>query len=525
VSGTLGSARPSVVIRADGTAAIGGGHVMRCLSLANVLAARGADVTFVGATMTDNLAERVEREGHRLCRTEPVAELLSQGQNAVSAVLSSGAQRQDAERTRATAGAADWVVVDHYRLDESWIDAAAHDARCLVIDDLANRAQPCDILLDQTFGRVAADYAQWVPQECLMLLGARYALLRAEFSELRPQALSRRRHRRELGRLLISLGSTDIGGVTAGVLGSVLAAGLGCHIDVVLNSGAESLPAVRRICETAPHIHLHLDTTDMASLMLEADLAVGTAGTTSWERCCLGLPAVTLVVADNQRLVSQMLSQAEAAITVASVEEVGPAVLRLAEDASARARMSAAAAAITDGLGAARVADAMLGGTHDSANAPLVLRPVRVDDSEALWLWRNDPEMRRMAKTTAAIGWPDHVRWFTQFLQSGQGTLFIAEAQGQRAAMVRFDRNGDEALVSINVNPAFRGRGIGGMALAQACERYLADAPLARLVAEVRAENQASIKIFTAAGFTEQGRGGGDIHRFVRTSPARGGLE
>lgn len=519
-------AGPRVLFRADASHRIGGGHVMRCLALADALALRGASVTFVCASLPDDLAERIRRSGHDTRRIHPSAELLELTGDWDGTLLSDEAQLHDASQTVAVARAVrpDWVVIDHYRLDQRWEGALREDAqRVLVVDDLANRSHDCDVLLDQTLGRDAADYDGLLPAGCLTLLGARYALLRPEFPTVRPAALRRRREATDVDRLLVLLGATDIGGSTSRVVEALLATGATCTIDVVLGSSAPSLEAVRRLSAGAGSVAVHVDSDKVASLMAAADLAVGAAGTSSWERCCVGLPSVTLVLAENQRTVAARLVEAGASLGADTPEEAASAAVSLLHDPSRRARMSAAAAAVTSGEGAALVADELLRGAAGSAAAPAAwaLRQAGSDDSELIWLWRNDPVMRAMAKTSDPITWADHAAWFDRTLARPSSSLYLIEVDYSPAAMVRFDALDGEAAVSINVNPDLRGRGVGRRALVMACERYAAEAasPRPRVVAEVRVGNAPSLRLFRSAGFVEAGTDAGFV-RWMR--PATG---
>lgn len=503
-----------VLVRVDASRRIGGGHVMRCLTLADELAGHGCAVTFVCAQISEVLARRVERSGHRLVRIEPEDELLLETAQWDSAILSDEAQLRDSARTAAAAGTVDWIVCDHYRLDRRWLDQAGPGAKRLVLDDLANRPMACDILVDQTLGRSREDYAPWVSADCTLLAGAQFALLRPEFAASRSAALKRRHKAGKVERVLVSLGATDIDGVTRDAVVSLLEAGVDCSIDVVLSSGAPSLESVLTLAEREPRVTVHVDSQNMAGLMASADLAVGAPGTSSWERCCLGLPAVTLQLADNQSLVSRSLAEAGATVAVGRAEELGAAVKRLTTDGEVRARMVAAAASIVDGEGARRVADAMLG--TERADSAIRLRLAEPDDSETLWLWRNDPLMRAMAKTQEPIPWPEHATWFERLQAGGNTRIYIAEAGADQAAMVRFDRVEEGALVSINVNPALRGRSIGKAVLASACQQYSERYPVAGFVAEVKIDNAASRRIFEAAGFHSLGVSEAGYLRYAR---------
>ena len=336
---------------------------MRCLALADELKARGAYVTFASAAIIPQLAKRIEASGHRLVAIQQVTGLAIEVSNWDFAVLSEEAQLSDARgMIEANSEAPNWIVVDHYWLARAWEEAARGNARILVIDDLANRAHACDLLLDQTLGRTPADYDKLVPAGAEVLAGAAYALLRPDFARERPAALERRKKGGPVERILISLGTTDIGGITARVLDSALAAAPGCVFDVVLGERAPSLERARAVADGDPRVTLHVDTTAMAQLMRDADLAIGAAGTTSWERCCLGLPTLALVLAENQRMISEQLARAGAHWTVEIVERdrLITSLRLLIEDNAARQDMARKAAEVTGGRGTSQVADRLV---------------------------------------------------------------------------------------------------------------------------------------------------------------------
>jgi UDP-2,4-diacetamido-2,4,6-trideoxy-beta-L-altropyranose hydrolase len=196
-----------------------------------------------------------------------------------------------------------------------------------------------------------------------LLLGPAYAPVRPEFAALREAALARRGG--AVARVLVSLGLTDVGGLTAKVVDRLRPRLAGATLDVVLGADAPSLPALSRIAAHDKRMTLHVDSTDMAGLTARADIAIGAAGSTTWERCTLGLPSALLVLAENQRAAAAAVAEFGAALVVDPAAEdfdtaLDRAVVRLMTDAALRARLSAASAAACDGLGALRAADAFL---------------------------------------------------------------------------------------------------------------------------------------------------------------------
>ena len=481
-----------VAVRVDASELIGGGHAMRCLTLANALAECGAEVTFVTAAMPEALRQRIAAAEHALVERPALADLDRTGPNWHEPPLGGDVQREDVTATEAAVGRVDWMLVDHYLLDARWHSAARRfAAKILVIDDLANRTYDCDLLVDQTFGLLPSDYDGLVPRTARVLAGATYALLRPEFSRERRAALDRRKEARPVRRILVSMGTTDPGRISARIVEAVLATTPDCTLDVVL--GPQAMSSVPQ----HPNVTIHADSHRMAELMLAADLAIGAAGATSWERCCLGLPSIALVLAENQRAGADALDEAGAAVAIENIDAI-PAVLgELLGDRERFARMSAAAFAIVDGLGTQRVLAAMLG-SPKQGSTEVTLRPATIEDAEALWLWRNDPIARAQSRNSEPITWSDHTNWLTAALADPSRRTLIAETEGVRVGTIRFDSTGHGACeVSLAVAPDRRGCGIGRAMLRAAC----AQMGSADIDAAVRADNVPSRKLFESCGF------------------------
>ena len=135
------------------------------------------------------------------------------------------------------------------------------------------------------------------------------------------------------------------------------------------------------------------------------------------------------------------------------------------------------------------------------------LRPARLYDSAVVFAWRNDPLTRAMSRASVPVTWDDHQRWFSDVIHLPSRRVLIAEGAADQLAVVRFDRMDGRAgatsawEVSINLNPAWRGQGVGRAVLRAACDGFQAPGEGLSLHAEIRAENAASLRIFEAAGF------------------------
>lgn len=358
----------NVAFRVDSGVLIGAGHVMRCLTLANALRAAGADCTFYCRAHEANLVDVIRERGHSVVLFPVITADGGDGSGKVLAHsnwLGAGIEVDAAQMAKAVGvRSVDWLVVDHYGVDARWERELRRVCqRLLVIDDLADRVHDCDLLLDQNIARLPADYVALVPPSCKILLGPQYALLRPGFAEMRPRSLLRRQSA-DLRRWLVTLGGIDKDNHTSAVLRALARAPLesGTSVTVVLGQTA---PWIHEVCETAREMpwptQVLVAIEDMARLMAEADVAVGAAGSTSWERCALGLPTLMLLVAENQVRAGQALSRAGAVflLDAANLESTLVECVHKLGHAPALLQMSARAAAICEGRGTPAVIEAM----------------------------------------------------------------------------------------------------------------------------------------------------------------------
>lgn len=370
------TSRP-IVFRADASLDMGTGHVMRCLTLADAMREQGYACHFICREHPGNLIEFIRAQGHQaysLTCPPMVVNSCSKddGSSLAHAAWLAASQHEDAVACQELLEQIkpQWLVVDHYALDSRWEQMLKpYYGQLMVIDDLADRSHQCDLLLDQTFGRSAEDYTARVPANCNVLCGTHFALLRPEFAKMRMQSLQRRKNP-EVKHILVTMGGVDSANTTGSILDGLDKADLpdGCEVTVVMGTSAPWLDSVRQqAASTSYPTTVLAGVSNMARLMTDSDLTIGAAGSTSWERCCLGLPAVMLVLADNQELVAAGLQAAGAVVVLPSADaidvELPRAINGLLAEPFRMERMSAAGARLVDGLGVQRVVDAM--GAYD----------------------------------------------------------------------------------------------------------------------------------------------------------------
>lgn len=334
-----------VLFRADASVEIGSGHVMRCLTLADLLRRNGAEVCFVCKDLPGAARELLTDSG--------MSSFWLPGQLPEGEAADLHALRSVLPQSTVF----DWVVVDHYGLGKEWeTDAKCLAKRVLAIDDLTNRSHDVDLLLNQNLFADAAAYQSLVPDETVLLLGPRFAMLRDEFS-----TTCVRDHPSRASRVLLNFGGSDPTGET---VKSMLALQRLAFTEVTVIAGAAN-PKFEDIAYMAsPQWRVYRHTNDMAKWMCWADVAIGATGSSAWERCALGLPTVGVAVAENQLLIGEALAKAGA------IEYLGPSMSVTVDDLAQaldaccnnvilRRTMSMLGQELVDGRGAGRVALAM----------------------------------------------------------------------------------------------------------------------------------------------------------------------
>ena len=370
----------SILIRCDASLVIGSGHVMRCLTLARELRRLGASVTFVCRRQPGDLIGLLQNEFVVVPlpkQTLPVSDGLV-GRELYASWLGCSQDTDAAQCLKELAEAGinnvSWLVVDHYGLDSSWeaqvIAGLADDyglPKLLVIDDLADRRHLCDLILDQNmYDNLNMRYHDRVPSNCSLFLGPQYALLRPEFNRIRATSLAKRAFP-TLNRLFVFLGGSDVENETGKVIeGLFLSKRKWDHVDVVVGQAFPSAENLKRILVDFPSYRLHIQTTKMAELMSQADLAITAGGTITWEKCVLGLPSLTVIEGDNQHGIVTKMHEIGALRNLGSASELAPKdyvnnldQIQL-EDLST---MSESARSICDGSGAFKIALAIKSAT------------------------------------------------------------------------------------------------------------------------------------------------------------------
>ena len=485
----------TLLIRADASPAIGTGHVMRCLALAQAWQDAGGTAVFAMAESTPAICSRIQAEHCDVFSTE-----------------SAPGAEHDLTQTIALLQKhkCEWIAVDGYQFGAEYqLGLKAAGFNVLFLDDYGHSQHySADLVLNQNISATPALYANR-EQETRLILGPRYALLRREFNIWNDwqRLISPVGH-----RVLITMGGNDEGNVTATAIEALRLAEVPDLSATVVVGGSNphcgKLPDI--VARSQVEIELLKDVSNIGELMATADVAISAAGTTCWELCMLGLPALLIDVADNQTALAKELHKRGCAIHIGNVavkpETIAERIKALAQDQSQRQSLSNASRKLVDGRGATRVVSLLRG------RPTMRLRPSRSEDRRLLWEWANDPQVRAASFSSSPIPWETHLSWFAAKLMESQSPsakcrMFVAEDEaGVPMGQIRFERRTDERWdVGISLSHEFRGRGLASELIESGIRELIKQNGECSIHAFVRPENRASLKSFERAKFETVG--------------------
>ena len=461
---------PRLAIRADAGNRIGTGHIMRCLAIAQEWIDRGGGVIFLCAAIPDALATKVRETGAEVSIISEEAE----------------ATAETCRNLRVHV-----LLVDSYTVEDAWWAALPGDAPFLTaaINDFR---EPMHTGADLRISpRVSA-----IPGEPHS--GSDYFLIRSEIlredCSTTPPA--------NAARVLLVLGGADPDNIGPGVLRELLAASEEAIIRVIVGPAATNLNDFLLISTEEKRVQIVQSPPSMREHFLWADTAVVSPSTTAFEVLHHGLPTGLVVIAGNQVEVGAELVSGGLALQLADRRESAApldshALRSLFHDGNARKELADRASAFVDGKGAGRVCDAL--------GLPRVTyHPVTEEDTDLTWRWANDPGSRAASFSSEKIPIETHRDWLAGRIRSGAPTWIAKDGMGIPLAFVRFDSGEEDAwVISLNLAPESRGKGLSPLIVAGAVSEMRRLRPDTVIDAWIRRENIASQRCFTRAGFRD----------------------
>ncbi len=500
-----------VAFRTDASLKIGTGHAMRCLTLAKALCQRGVECRFISRAHLGNLNYRLREAGFRVdvLPFSDESNLTSETGHTTPAHadwLGTDWQTDASQAVAVLSGdVLDWLIVDHYALDIRWErELRPYAQKILVIDDLADRAHDCDLLLDQNLvANLDSRYGKYLHPHCARLLGPHFALLGSEYAELH---LSTPPRAGMIRRILIYFGGADQHNMTALAIDAFLALETkDIELDVVINPQSPYAALVREKASGHRQITVHEELPSLSTLMSKADLAIGAGGATTWERCCVGLPSIVITLAENQREIAAELHRQGLIFWMGDHDFIDETNFKRTLANTLQTELdvtwSVRCKDLVDGKGAQRVADIVTLGPKTKLRAHLAQR----NDEALLLRWANDPLVRANSFNQNKIDQITHQRWyFSRLRDQSKCQIFIIKTENEiPIGQVRFEKMSEEWEIHYAIDSFARGRGIGVNMLRSAISSFTVLGSI-KLQGWVRPDNLASRKIFLKMGFVEE---------------------
>ena len=483
-------------LRTDANTQIGTGHLMRCLALAQAWQKEEDRPVFLTCCESKSLYEPIRKAGMTLT---PLEHTHPDPLDVQATLCSLEDFRKQYGASRRTV----WVVLDGYHFDPGYQQSLREGGYPLVvIDDTAHWPRYyADLVLNQNINAEKLDY------DCLpntsMLLGPRYVQLREEFLSWRGW---KRHIPQKARRLLVTMGGSDPNNATLQVMRAIEKLNVR-ELETILVVGASN-PHFHKLLEAVSHskskIRLEYNCPEMSKLMSWADFAISAAGITCWELAFMGVPSAVLALAENQRAVAQALHEAGVATNLGWYEQIDPETIaqvlnKLRLSGQKRETMSALGRTLVDGFGPDRVLAHLRG--H-----PIRLRRVVEQDAAMLFKWANDIHVRAVSFSSEPISWQEHLNWLASKVSDPLCFFFVAVNKEERLiGQARFDLKGEEADISVSLDPHFRGMGNGRALIRLACQKVRRLSGANVIHAYVKKDNDRSIKAFLGSGFERVG--------------------
>ena len=480
---------PTLIIRADAGGALGSGHIMRMIALAQAYQRRGGQVVIASAQCPDPIVQRVEEMSLQHVML-PNCELGS-SRDAVATL--SLCQKMDNA----------WIVLDGYHFEESYQKKiSGHDIKVLAIDDYGHcKTWHCDAVLNQNLGAENWTDRKSNNPDTQWLLGSSFALIREEFFESIRTAKSKKLPAKNI---LITLGGSDPDNVTSLLLQAFeLLDPNDFHLRILVGGGNLHHPSLESLAASSKHhIKLLTNVRDMPSMYEWADAVISAGGSTCWEWLAYGLPGAIVTIADNQIPLVNEFTERDLALCLGWFTDFDLNIwsgqlktwlsgLTVWGDFGSRQR-------IIDGYGAARVVALLTDG--------LWCRPAQLKDAKLYFDWANDPAVRACGFHTDPLLWPTHYTWFKKTLGNPQAFLYVvSNYKDEKIGQVRLAPDPTKHLeVGFSIDASYRNKGLGLRMLSLILDQAPHDRwDILSLIARVKRENEPSAKIFLRLGFKQ----------------------
>ncbi|MDF1813673.1 MAG: UDP-2,4-diacetamido-2,4,6-trideoxy-beta-L-altropyranose hydrolase [Verrucomicrobiales bacterium] len=476
----------NLLIRADASALIGTGHIMRTLALAQAWQSLGGEISYTVSECPAGLLGRLQNEK---CSVSLI------GTVEAGSVEDAGATIEAAERIGAQR-----VVVDGYQFGPSFqtqlIEAGL---KVLLLDDCGHYSNyPADLVLNQNSYADESLYPHR-NEHTKLLLGSRFVLLRREFLESeRPN----RDGEKAPERILVTVGGSDPHNATRTILRALnLWTERKLKVRVLIGAGFNDDCFEAEVDRGKHDIELIKETVDMPGQLNWADVAITAAGSTIWECLYLRVPFAVLTVSENQEANAADLQRAGSAIYLGSCQTglSESDILSSINELLVNPEKNRCGQIDVDGFGTNRVIAELRGDR-------IWLRQATGDDCRLLWEWANDPAVRSASFNQEEIPWEDHVKWFQIRMADEHSRSYIAINENEQAiGQIRFDRVDGRTQIGFSLDFKARGQSLGVDLIKLGTEKFRSEGFRDDLHAWAKSANISSQKAFVRAGYETAG--------------------
>ena len=298
----------NLFVRVDAGVQIGDGHFLRCLTLANSLKKKFDQIIFISNQLPKHFIKKIKRDNFKIYKINGYTHIQKEK---LEKKLKTQLIHNDLVETKKIIekykNSTNWLIIDHFGIDHFWEkNVRVNIKKIIVIDDLANRKHECDILIDQNFyENMEKRYTKLIPNYCEQCIGPRFTLLRPEFFNARKNL----KRKKQFKRILISFGGSDPSNETKKAILAIKDLEKKYKIDVIVGSNNPNKKQITNICSKISFCNFYEQVENISKYMKKADLAIGAGGTSTWERCCLGLPTIVTSLSKDQEKINENLSK------------------------------------------------------------------------------------------------------------------------------------------------------------------------------------------------------------------------
>ena len=496
-----------LAFRVDSSSKISAGHLMRCINLASVLKDRVESILFISREHKGNSNKLVRAKGFDLA-------VLNASENNMEEGLKNKqdnykdwlgvSQIKDADETKDILKEykPDWMIVDHYSLDETWEKIISeYVKKMMVIDDLANRKHYCDFLLDHNwFEKIDDRYRNLIPENCSKFLGPEFALLKPKFS-LQKKFFNYIDE--EIKTIFIFFGSTDPHNLTSMAIISLSELSLKhLYLKVVIGDTNIYKKEIRQLIKLRGNADLHIQVENIEKIMANSQIAIASGGVNTWERICIGLPTLFIDYADNHSIFIDDLSKNNYLKYLGNYKKINSknltsSIIDFISDKYLLDKQNKACISLVDGYGCQKISKWLLG---DIINRDWEVKKAKFSNCKLYWFWVNDPQVRSNSNSKSFINWNNHLEWYSEKIKNDKSFLYLVSIDKNFIGQVRFDEEGQYAKIDYSIAKQFRGFKLGLKMLSMAIEKYQRKSELL-IFGEVYKNNIASVKIFESLNF------------------------